>query len=71
MEWKWIGLVVITYAVNKFLLFVSMYPILIDILPGRYNWEGKIVGSLFIILSGYSLFRGDLASFGIAVLITV
>ncbi|MFC3094002.1 CPBP family intramembrane metalloprotease [Alteromonas sediminis] len=64
VDWKWIGLAVLTYAAHKFITFAAMHPLIIDLLPGRYNWEGKILGSVFVLVIGLLVCKGNAAAFG-------
>ena len=64
VDWRWVWIATITFAVHKFILFAAMHPITIDLIPGRYNWEGKIFGTLFTLGVGLAVFKGNAASFG-------
>ncbi|MFY0636934.1 type II CAAX prenyl endopeptidase Rce1 family protein [Maricaulis maris] len=65
VHWGWLGGAIALYAVHKFLLFLGVAGLYPDILPGRYNWEGKIAGTVLVLVAGLMLFRGDRAAFGL------
>lgn len=40
VNWKWVGIAVGLFLIHKIILFLGI-KVLPDIIPGRYNWEGK------------------------------
>ena len=56
VNWKWIALALGITLTHKIFLFLGVDGIYPDLIPGRYNWEGKIAGILFLLLCAYLLF---------------
>ncbi|BAO76562.1 CPBP family intramembrane glutamic endopeptidase [Winogradskyella sp. PG-2] len=56
VNWKWIGLAVGIFLLHKIVLFLGVDGTYPDLIPGRYNWEGKIAAIIFLIFCSYILF---------------
>jgi hypothetical protein len=64
VSWGWIGGAIALYAAHKFTVFFGFAGLPQDIIPGRYNWEGKILGVALTLAVGFAVFRGQAAEWG-------
>lgn len=56
VHWKWFGLAIGLFVLNKVVLFLGVDGSLPDLIPGRYNWEGKIAAIFILGASAWFLF---------------
>ncbi|MGB0366523.1 MAG: type II CAAX prenyl endopeptidase Rce1 family protein [Flavobacteriaceae bacterium] len=64
VNWKWVGIAVGLFLIHKIILFLGI-KVLPDIIPGRYNWEGKIVSIIFLLFVAYLLFPKKFDEWGL------
>ncbi|MCR9129130.1 MAG: CPBP family glutamic-type intramembrane protease [Alphaproteobacteria bacterium] len=65
VSWGWMLGAIGLYAVHKVAVFLPIMGLVPDLTPGRYNWEGKLLGVILVLLVGWLVFRGDLRSWGL------
>jgi len=65
VKWSWMLGAIALYAVHKALVFLPIVFSTPDLIPGRYNWEGKILGIAFLLVAGALVFRGHMKSCGL------
>ncbi|MCA0131710.1 hypothetical protein [Winogradskyella alexanderae] len=56
VNWKWVGLAIGIFLLHKIVLFLGLDGTYPDLIPGRYNWEGKMAAIIFLLLLAYLLF---------------
>lgn len=64
VAWAWFFGVIALYIVHKTILFIPFLVDAPDLIPGRYNWEGMILGTLALLTAGWVIFRGDMKAWG-------
>ena len=53
IDWGWFAAAVAFFFVHKLVLFLGLIDgILPNLIGGRYNWEGKIAGTIFSLVFG-------------------
>jgi membrane protease YdiL (CAAX protease family) len=65
VSWRWMIGAIALYAVHKVVLFLGVAGVYPDLVAGRYNWEGKLAGTAFVLIAGLVLFRGDVRAWGL------
>jgi membrane protease YdiL (CAAX protease family) len=63
INWKWVGIAVGLFLIHKIIVFLGIQ-VLPDIIPGRYNWEGKLASILFLLLMAVLLFPKNSSEWG-------
>ena len=56
VNWKWVAIAIGVFFLHKIILFLGVEGIYPDMIPGRYNWEGKITAIIFLLLCASILF---------------
>jgi membrane protease YdiL (CAAX protease family) len=64
VSWLWMLGAIALYACHKAVLFLGVVGLTPDLVPGRYNWEGKILGAIGLLIAGWIIFRGDMKAWG-------
>lgn len=65
VRWSWMLGAIALYAAHKTLVFLPIIFSGPDLIPGRYNWEGKVFGIAFLLIAGGLVFRGHMKSWGL------
>lgn len=65
VRWLWLAGALLLALVGKVLVFLGADGAFGDWIGGRYNWEGKIVTSVFLVVAALVLFRGQLSKVGL------
>lgn len=64
VNWKWVGIGIALFIIQKMVVFLGVGGIYPDLIPGRYNWEGKIASIVFLLLIAYVLFPKNAEKWG-------
>jgi hypothetical protein len=64
VDWGWLLGALVLFAVHKAIIFLGVVGLTPDLIPGRYNWEGKALGVFMLLIAGYVIFRGDMRAWG-------
>jgi membrane protease YdiL (CAAX protease family) len=57
LKWKWLAAAIVFFSAQKIIVFLGVAGVLPDLVPGRYNWEGKILSLLFTAIVAFLFFR--------------
>lgn len=67
VNWKWVAIAIGIFLLHKIFLFLGVDEIYPNLIPGRYNWEGKIVAIIFLLLCARILFHKKSDEWGLKI----
>ena len=66
IDWGWFAAAVAFFFVHKLVLFLGLIDgILPNLIGGRYNWEGKIAGTIFSLVIAFVFLRNSRMEWGL------
>lgn len=67
VNWKWLGIALGLFIIHKVVLFLGVAGVYPDLIPGRYNWEGKIAAIILLLLAAWILFPNRWEEWGLRI----